>query len=223
MVPARPYRVLIADDHAIVRRGLKAALIEHPGIEVCCEASDGREALELVRKNKPDLAVLDLTMPEMDGLAAARAIHKEFPRTEILILTMHFSKEIAREVLRCGARGYILKSDADTDLAAAVEQIRRGQPVITGKLATTMVESFVSGEDLTAGTENPLPGIPLTQRELEIVTCLAKGKSNKEIAIDLALSTRTIESHRNHIMKKMKFDTFSDLVRFAVRQGIVEP
>jgi DNA-binding NarL/FixJ family response regulator len=223
MVATKPYRVLIADDHAIVRRGLRAALAGRPGIEVCCEASNGREAVELVKKGKPDLVVLDLTMPEMDGLEAARTIHKQSPDTVILVLTMHFSREIAREVLRSGARGYILKSDADADLAVAIEQLRRGQPVITGKLATAMVESFVSSENLVDATSGPQTGVRLTQREMEIIKFLAQGKSNKEIAINLVLSTRTIESHRHHIMRKMRFCSLSDLVRFAIRQGLVEP
>jgi len=223
MRSTKPYRVLIADDHAIVRRGLRAALSGHPGIKVCFEAANGREAVEFVRKGKPDLVVLDLTMPEMDGLEAARAILKEFPETVILVLTMHFSKEIAREVLRCGAKGFILKSDADTDLAAAIDQLRRGLPVITEKLTTALVESFVSSESPSDTHSGAQPGPHLTRRELEIIRFLASGRSNKEIAINLVVSTRTIESHRHHIMRKMNFGTFSDLIRFAVKQGLVEP
>lgn len=219
---AKPYRILIADDHAIVRRGLRVALEGQPGIEVCCEASNGREAVELTRERKPDLVVLDLTMPEMDGLAAARIIHNESPATVILVLTMHFSNEIAREVLRCGARGYILKSDAETDLADAVNRIRSGRAVLTGKLATSIVESFVDGEDPQSPPEPPISGLPLNGREIEIIKLLAQGKGNKAIALALLLSTRTIESHRHRIMHKMNFGSLSDLVRFAVRQGLVQ-
>ena len=176
----------------------------------------------MVKKGKPDLVILDLTMPEMDGLAAARAIQEESPETDILILTMHFSKEIARDVLRSGARGYLLKSDAETDLLGAIEQIRRGQQVIAGQLAITMMESFVNGEDIES-PDHPIPGAPLTAREVEIVQLLAEGKSNKEVAAALGVSTRTIESHRNHIMHKMNFTSFSELVRFAIRSNLVEP
>jgi DNA-binding NarL/FixJ family response regulator len=216
------YRVLLADDHAIMRSGLRAILAKQPGIEVCCEASNGLEAVELVKKSKPDLVILDLTMPEMDGLAAAHAISEASPETAILILTMHFLKEIARDVLRAGARGYLLKSDAETDLLGAIEQIRRGQQVIAGQLAITMMESFVNGDDLESA-DHPIPGVPLTAREVEIVQLLAEGKANKEVAAVLGVSTRTIESHRNHIMHKMNFTSFSELVRFAIRNDLVEP
>lgn len=189
---------------------------------MCSEASNGREAIDLTLREKPDLVVLDLTMPEVDGLEAARVIHKESPATTILVLTMHYSKEIARQVLRCGARGYILKSDAETDLADAINQLRAGRPVITGRLQTTMVESFVAGSDPTGPEEPPIAGVPLSAREIDIIRLLAQGKGNKAIAIALALSTRTIESHRNRIMRKMNFGSFSDLIRFAVRQGLVQ-
>jgi DNA-binding NarL/FixJ family response regulator len=218
----RPYRVLLADDHTLVRSGLRALLSKHVGIEVCAEAGTGGEAVEQVKKGKPDLVILDLTMPDMDGLVAARAIQEHSPDTSILILTMHFSKEIAREVLRSGARGYLLKSDAETDLLGAIEQIRRGQPVIAGQLAITMMESFVNGDDLES-QDHPIPGAPLTVREVEIVQLLAEGKSNKEVASTLGVSTRTIESHRNHIMHKMNFASFSELVRFALRSKLIEP
>jgi DNA-binding NarL/FixJ family response regulator len=218
----KPYRVLLADDHTLMRSGLKAILAKQPGIEVCAEASTGTEAVALVKTAKPDLVILDLTMPEMDGLAAAHAIQEESPETNILILTMHFSKEIARDVLRSGARGYLLKSDAETDLLGAIEQIRRGQPVIAGQLAITMLESFVNGEELSS-PDRPIPGAPLTAREVEIVQLLGAGKSNKEVAATLGVSTRTIESHRNHIMHKMNFASFSDLIRFAIRNNLVEP
>jgi DNA-binding NarL/FixJ family response regulator len=218
----KPYRVLLADDHTLMRSGLKAILAKQPGIEVCAEASTGTEAVALVKTAKPDLVILDLTMPEMDGLAAAHAIQEDSPETNILILTMHFSKEIARDVLRSGARGYLLKSDAETDLLGAIEQIRRGQPVIAGQLAITMLESFVNGEELSS-PDRPIPGAPLTAREVEIVQLLGAGKSNKEVAATLGVSTRTIESHRNHIMHKMNFASFSDLIRFAIRNNLVEP
>jgi DNA-binding NarL/FixJ family response regulator len=218
---AKPYRVLIADDHVVVRRGVRAMLEAQPGIQVCSEASNGVETLHYIRKEKPDLLVLDLTMPEMNGLEVVRSVRQESPSTDILVLTMHFSEELARECLGFGALAYVLKSDADTDLLAAVDHIRHHQPYFTSQLAMTMTESFVRGP--SGPVESLIPGTTLTPREVEVVQLLASGKSNKEVAGVLGVSTRTIESHRNHIMQKMKFTSFSDLVRFAVRPNLVDP
>ena len=222
----KTYRVVVADDHAVVRRGVRALLEMQPGIEIAAEATNGLEALQLVRKLKPDLVVLDLTMPEMNGLELARAIREENNTTEMLVLTMHFSEEVAREALRCGAMAYVLKSDADTDLLAAVDHVRHNQPFFTGQLATSMAENFVN---FPADDAEGIPpeevagaGTALTQREVDVITLLAQGKSNKEAASSLGVSARTVESHRNHIMRKMKFASFSDLVRFAIRNKIVD-
>jgi DNA-binding NarL/FixJ family response regulator len=217
-----PYKILVVDDHAVVRQGLRTLLETQSGVEVSAEASNGIEALDVVKKSKPDLVVLDLTMPEMNGLDAARAIRDVAPQTEILILSMHFSEEIAREVLRCGARGYLLKSDANTELVTAVHRVRRGEQYFTSRLSATMAENFAHSRG-NGTEETPLAGTPLTPREVEIVQLLAEGKSNKEAAAALGVSTRTIESHRNHIMHKMNFESFSDLVRFAIRKSLVEP
>ncbi len=215
------YRVIIVDDHAVVRHGLRTLLSSQPGIEVCCEAASGAEALAHVKKDKPDLMVLDLTMPEMNGLEVARAVREESPDTDILVLTMHFSEEVAREVLRCGALGYVLKSDADTDLLAAVDHVRHRQPFFTGRLAVSMAENFMQDP---AEPEPPVLNLeetPLTDRELQVIRLLADGKSNKQVAGELGVSTRTVESHRNHIMHKMNFTSFSDLIRFAVRAKLI--
>lgn len=215
----KTYRVLIADDHPVVRQGLRRLLESQPGVEVCCEATTGTEAVDQVKKAKPDLVVLDLTMPEMNGLEAAREIHGESPQSEILILSVRFSEEIAREALRLGARAYILKSDADSDLLTAIHHLRQGKPFFTSRLAASMAESFLHGR---TAEETPLPGVPLTNREIEIVQLLSEGESNKEVAAVLQVSTRTIESHRNHIMHKMSFESFSDMVRFAIRNNLIE-
>jgi DNA-binding NarL/FixJ family response regulator len=220
--PAKNYRVLVADDHDVVRRGVRALLESQPGVEVCCEAATGVEAVEHVKKAKPDLVVLDLTMPEMNGLEAARVIRETSPETEVLILSMHFSEEIAREVLRVGARGYLLKTDANTELIAAVQRMRMGKTFFTSRLTASMADSFIHGSS-DPNSMSPVPGSPLSPREVEIVQSLAEGKSNKETAAALGVSTRTIESHRNHIMRKMSFSSFSDLIRFAVRNNLVEP
>ncbi|MFZ0981573.1 MAG: response regulator transcription factor [Candidatus Acidiferrales bacterium] len=218
----RLYRVVIVDDHPVVRRGLRALFDERSGIDVCGELTTGVQAVEFVKKNKPDLVIMDLTLPEMNGLDAARAIRQDSPSTQILILSMHFSEELAREVLRAGALGYVLKSDADTELLAAVDHARRHLPFFTSTLARTMTQNFVEGPTV-APDAGPVPGAPLTEREVQVVQLLAEGKSNKEVAAALSVSTRTIESHRNHIMRKMNFGSFSELVRFAIRASLVNP
>ena len=222
-VKPMPYRLLIADDHAVVRRGLRSLLDCQPGLEVCAEAATGAEALASIAKLRPDLALLDLIMPEMSGLHLTETIRQRFPSTAILVLTMHFSEELAREVLRAGALGYVLKSDADTELLSAIDHVRRKEPFFTSALASTMAYSFANGgrpQDQVSG--NTRFASRLTKREVDVLQLLADGKSNRETALELGLSRRTIESHRTQIMQKMKFRTFSDLVRFAVRNGLVE-
>jgi DNA-binding NarL/FixJ family response regulator len=219
---SRPYRILVVDDHPVVRRGIRAILEMQPDIE-WIEASNGSEAIEVAKTMKPDLALIDLTMPEMNGLEVTAAIREQVPETEVIVLSMHFSEELAREVLRCGALGYVLKSDADEELLAAVDHARRHQPFFTTRLAMTMAHNFMAGR---AGEvvldENGQPTSPLTERETQVVQLLAEGKSNKEVAAALGVSTRTVESHRNHIMHKMNFTSFSDLIKFAVRNNLVE-
>ena len=212
----------MVDDHAIVRRGLRSLIESQPGLEVCAEAANGLEAMQHVIKDRPDLVVLDLTMPDKNGLEVTRLIREESPSTSVLVLTMHFSEEVAREVLRCGARGYILKSDADAELLTAISHIRKKKPFFTGKLATTMAESFARG---TPESDEPWGSdeAPLSAREMEVVQLLANGKSNKEAAALMGLSTRTVESHRSHIMRKMEFHSFSDLIRFAIRNDLILP
>ncbi len=220
---AKPYRILLADDHAVVRRGLRSLLESQPEMEICGEASTGPEALEQVRQLAPDLVILDLTMPGMGGLDVTRAVRGQFSSTAVLILTMHFSEELARDVLRAGALAYVLKSDVDTELLAAIDHVRHKQPFFTSALAASMAHTFVHGSESSPdSTHKPLLGSPLTNREVEVIQLLAEGKSNKEAALELGVSTRTIESHRTHIMHKMNFRNFSELVRFAVRNNLVE-
>jgi len=218
---AKTYRILIADDHAFTRRGVRDFLRSQTGLEICGEASTGPETLAQVRKLKPDLLLLDLSMPEMNGLEVARVVREENPETDIVVLTMHFSEELAREVLRAGALGYVLKTDAESDLLAAIDHARQHQPFCTGRLTSRMMKSFVSdtnGGDDASGVER----LPLTPREVSVVQLLAQGKSNKQVAGVLNVSIRTIESHRNHIMHKMNFGSFSELVKFAVRNNLAE-
>jgi len=211
--------VVIADDHSIVRRGIRTLLESLPGVEVCAEAANGAEALHHVMRERPDL-VVDLTMPEKNGLEVTRLVREGSPTTDVLILTMHFSEEVAREVVRCGARGYLPKSDADIELLHAVRHIQQHKPFFTGKLATSMAESFV--RDTGARNDDNHNDAPLSARELEVVQLLASGKSNKEAAAMIGVSTRTVESYRNHIMRKMDFRSFSDLIRFAIRNNLIQ-
>jgi len=214
---AKPCRILLVDDHAVVRHGLRFLLSSQAGIEVCGDVSTAEDAIDFVKREPPDLVVLDLTLPEMSGLDATRHIKEISPATEVLVLTMHFTEELAREVLRAGAIGYVLKSDADTELLTAVQHAQQHQPFFTSSLATAMAERFVGN------SAEVLPGTPLTGREVKIVQLLASGKSNKEVAKQLGVSTRTVESHRNHIMRKMNFANFSELIRFAVRANLIGP
>jgi DNA-binding NarL/FixJ family response regulator len=212
-------RILIADDHAVVRRGLRALLESQADFEVCGEASNGRQAIELARQQRPDLALIDLSMPEVDGFEATRAILKVSPSTEVLILTMHCVESMARCILQSGARGYVVKSDADSELLAAIKKTREHKAHFSPALTNLMVNAFIS-QRKDEGHRSPKG---LTNREREIVKLLASGRSNKEVAATVGVSTRTIESHRNRVMHRMNFTSFSDLVRFAVRAGMIEP
>ncbi len=214
----RPYRVLVVDDHPLVRRGVRTLLESQPDIEVAWEAASGRQAAGLIKSVKPDLVVLDLTLPEISGLEVLTTGKQDSPATEFLILSMHFSDELAREALRCGAIGYVLKSDADSELLAAIDHIRHHQPFFTTTLAISMARNFVDGRSDTIDDDS----LRLTDREIEVIQLLAGGKSNKEAAAALGVSPRTVESHRNRIMRRMEFKSFSDLVRFAVRERLVE-
>ena len=213
-------RILLADDHPLVRRGLRALLEGQPGWEVCGEAATGREALEKVKRLRPDVVVLDIMMPELNGLDATRLIRKEAPRTEVLVLTMDSSEAMAREVLRAGARGYVLKSDADTDLVAAVIALRQHKPFLTSRVAEFVLERYVeAATDTGQGTPSRCT---LTTREREIVQLLAEGKGNKEIAARLDVSTRTVEAHRANPMRKLGVRSLSELVHYAIRNKLVE-
>ncbi|HTS10602.1 MAG TPA: response regulator transcription factor [Candidatus Limnocylindrales bacterium] len=218
----KPYRVLIADDHTVARLGIRMLVQKQPGLEVCSEASTGMEAVECTKKEKPDLVILDLTMPEMNGLEATRVIREEVPETQVLILSMHFSEELAREAFRAGALGYMLKSDAESELLSAIDHVRHNEPFFTSQLAASMMETFVDRDRPDAHCDLNDPCLRLTSREVEVVRALAEGNSNKQVAAALGVSVRTIESHRNHIMHKMNFASFSDLVRFAIRTNLVE-
>jgi DNA-binding NarL/FixJ family response regulator len=213
-------RILLADDHEIVRRGLKELLEEHIGWTVCAEAANGRDAVELAAKTKPQVAVLDFSMPELNGLEATRRIRQEAPSTEVLIFTMHESEELIREVLAAGARGYLLKSDATRQLIPAVESLSRHTPYFSGRVSAVVLEGYLKGRP---AQPTPLGVERLTSREREIVQLLAEGHSNKSIASRLNLSVKTVETHRASIMRKLELNSLADMVRFAVRHCIVQP
>jgi DNA-binding NarL/FixJ family response regulator len=216
-----PVRIFVADDHAVVRRGLRSLLQMHPGWEVCGEAANGREAVEQVKKLKPAVVILDISMPELNGLDVTRKIMKDAPQTEVLILTMHSSEEVACEVLRAGARGYVLKSDADPDLVTAVEALLQHKPFLSSNVTEFVVDRFV--KDRSRPSERQEPRSRLTNREREVLQLLAEGKSNKEVAVLLKISTKTVEAHRANIIRKLDLHSLSDLVRYAIRNKMVEP
>jgi len=215
-----PVRILVADDHQVVRTGLRALLESKTGWQVCAEASNGREAVEKASQLKPDVAVLDIGMPLLNGVEATRQIRKLSPQTEILILTMHDSEQLVQEVLGAGAHGYILKDDADRNLVAAVDALRRHKPYLSPRVSDAV--SGV-GVPLGEGSRTSLNSRSrLTPREREIVQLLAEGKSNKEIAGFLGISVKTAETHRANIMLKLDFHSITELVRYAVRNKIIQ-
>jgi DNA-binding NarL/FixJ family response regulator len=218
--PVSTLRIVIVDDHSVVRRGVRALLESQPGWEVLAEAQTGREAVEVVRRLQPDIVVIDLSLPELNGLDATRQILKESPRTEVLMLTMHHSEELVRDVLRAGARGYVLKSDADASLISAVDSLRQHKPFLTANVAEVILDDYLRRADQQDVTALPHAGV--TAREREIIQLVAEGKSNKEAALILDVSVKTIEAHRANLMRKLHLRSFSDLVRYAVRNKIVQ-
>jgi DNA-binding NarL/FixJ family response regulator len=212
-------RILLADDHDIVRRGLKELLEQQVGWQVCAEAANGREAVELALQHRPHVAVIDLSMPELNGLEATRRIRQSLPDTEVLIFTMHESEELIREVLGAGARGYLLKSDAVRQLIPAVESLSQKKPHFAGRVSEVVLDGFLKGGQVTL--EGPTSE-RLTSREREIVQLLAEGKSNKQIARILDLSVKTVETHRTAAMRKLELNSLPDLVRYAIRTQIIQ-
>jgi DNA-binding NarL/FixJ family response regulator len=209
-------RILIADDHTVVRAGLRALLESRSGWSVCGEAADGREAVDKAIKLKPDVAILDIGMPLLNGVEAARRIHKSSPQTEILILTMHESDELVQQVVEAGARGYILKDDADRILLAAVDSVRNHKPYFSTRVSTS-VDPSGSPIDSPRTSRSRL-----TPREREIVQLLAEGKSNKEVASLLGISVNTAEAHRANIMLKLDLHSVTELVHYAIRNNIIK-
>ena len=213
-------RIMIADDHDLVRRGLKMLLDTRAGWKVCAEAQSGRDAVSMAEELHPDIAIIDISMPELNGLEAARKIKKISPNTEILILSMHHTDNLVREIIETGAKGYIIKSDSERSLVAAVEALSAHKPFFTSCATEIMLDSIRA-----RGTLAEVPRTVrdrLTPREREIVQLLSEGKSSKEVAVILGISVKTSETHRANIMRKLEIHSVSQLVRYAVRNQIVE-
>ncbi|HEV7459747.1 MAG TPA: response regulator transcription factor [Solirubrobacteraceae bacterium] len=209
-------KILIADDHGIVRSGLRLLLDRQPDMEVVAEASDGVEAVEAALSTRPDLCVLDVGMPRLTGLQAAREIKAQAPEVAVLILSMHDDERYVFEALQAGASGYVLKREADNDLVDALRAVARGDAFLTNAAERSLIRAWM--EDETQG-----PQEPLTAREREVVKLIAEAHTNAQIADILHLSEKTVESHRANVLRKLGMRDRVELVRYAIRRGLVEP
>ena len=218
---AKTPRILLVDDHELVRRGLRALLEMQPGWVVCGEAADGRAAVDLAQKLAPDMVVMDIGMPQLNGIEAARQILERTRGIEVLMLSVHDSEQAVREVIGAGARGYVLKSDAGRDLVAAVEALLRRESFFSPSVAMSVRAAALK---ISAPTRASLrPAGVLTRREREVLQLLAEGRANKAVAKLLGISVKTAETHRARIMRKLRFKSLAELVRYAIRNGFVEP
>jgi DNA-binding NarL/FixJ family response regulator len=214
----RTLSILVADDHVVVRKGVRALLESQPKWKVTAEASNGNDAVEKAIRLRPDLVIMDLSMPELNGLDATALLLKANPNARVLILSMHNSEDLIRKTLNSGARGYVLKSDAERDLVTAVEAVLENRTFFTTAVSNTVLDCLRQRQQSGTTTVSE----SLTTRERQILQLLAEGKSNKEVAGRLGISVRTAENHRAKIMRKLHLRTLSDLVRHAIRNKIVE-
>lgn len=212
-------RLLLADDHALVRAGMRALLSELPGVEVVAETGDGREALRLVREKKPDIALIDISMPELNGLEVASRIVHEYPNTRVIIVSMHGDDESVRRALVAGASGYLLKNSDRSELELALRAVARGDKWLTPSLMKRVVAAYTQGA--------PAPGdgrfAVLTPRQREVLQLVAEGHSNKEIASRLNVALKTVETHRTELMDRLGIHGVASLVRYAIQVGLVRP
>ena len=207
-------KILLADDHVLVRQGFKMILSAQSDFEIVGEAGNGREVLELAEKLQPDLVIMDVTMPELNGIEATRRLANVAPRARVLALSMHKDAVYVREILRAGARGYLLKDSADADLIAAVRSIAKGEAWLSPAVSDAVLT------DYRRHVTDPLD--LLTSREREVLQMIAEGKTNKEIATSLNLSVYTVEAHRGRVMEKLNLHSTGELVRFALRAGLID-
>ena len=212
-------RVLLADDHTLVRAGIRSLLESIAGVEVVAESGDGREALELIGKHTPDVALLDIAMPGLNGVEVVRRAAKESPRTRIVMLSMYADRTYVRQALRAGASGYLLKGAAVAELPLALQAVMRGETYLTPKISQDVVQGFLRESQ----DEEPGPLEGLTKRQREILQLIAEGRSTKEIAQILDVSAKTVETHRMRMMDRLGIHDVPGLVRFAIRAGIVSP
>jgi DNA-binding NarL/FixJ family response regulator len=212
-------RILIADDHDLIRRGVRDLLAARSGWQVVAEACNGIEAVQKAVSLRPDVAILDFSMPDLNGPGAAAQIADKVPETRVVVLTMHDSEQVMREVLQSGARGLVLKSDADRDLLDAVEAVARKRHFFTTRLSELVLGGFLAGPALKHKVKRKVA--QLTERECEVVRLLADGMSSKEAATRLQISIRTVESHRINISRKLGLNSIAKLVHYAIRHGIV--
>jgi two-component system, NarL family, response regulator NreC len=210
----RPIRILLADDHAVVRQGFKMILNAQADMEIVGEAGNGREAVDLVERLKPDVVVMDVAMPELNGIEATRRVSEVSPHTRIIALSMHKDSVYVREVLRAGARGYLLKDSGAGDLVSAIRAVARGEGYLSPAVSNAVLD------DYRRHVTNPID--LLSSREREVLQMLAEGRTNKEIATILNLSVYTVDAHRGRIMEKLNLHSINELVRFAVRNGLID-
>jgi two-component system, NarL family, response regulator NreC len=207
-------RILLADDHAVVRQGFKMILAAQPDMEIVGEAGNGRETIELAEKLRPEVVVMDVSMPELNGIEATRRLASSTPHTRVVALSMHKDSVYVREILRAGARGYLLKESLAGDLVAAVRAVASGEGYLSPAVSNAVLD------DYRRHVTNPVD--LLTSREREVLQMLAEGKTNKEIAVVLNLSVYTVDAHRGRIMEKLNLHSINELVRFAVRNGVID-
>jgi two-component system, NarL family, response regulator NreC len=207
-------QILLADDHLVIREGLKA-LLERGGLKVVGEAADGREAVRMATQLKPDVAVLDISMPGLNGLDACRELLHSSPKTRCIVLTMHKEEQYVTDALRAGAKGYVLKTQAATELLQAIAEVCRGGVYLSPGVSRTVVDAYL--------TKSELPPDPLTARERQVLQLIGEGKTTKEVAVVLGVSTKTAETHRTRLMQKLDIHETAGLVRYAIRRGLVQP
>jgi DNA-binding NarL/FixJ family response regulator len=220
MTDREPARILLADDHALVRRGVRLILDSEPDLTVVAEASDGAEAIAQARAERPDLAILDIAMPRLTGLQAARELSRILPDLRILILTMYDNEQYFFEALKAGASGYVLKSVADRDLVEACRAAVRGEPFLYPGAVGALIRSYL---ERVADGEDPAAGRTITDREEEVLKLVAEGHSSKEIADLLVISIKTVERHRSNLLQKLGLRDRLELTRYAIRAGLIEP
>jgi DNA-binding NarL/FixJ family response regulator len=213
-----PLRIVLVEDHSVDRRDVRALLESHAGWEIVAEATTGREAIEAAGRLQPDLVVMDLSLAKLNGLEATRRILKASPSTEVVVLAVDHSEELAHNALAAGARGYVLKSDAGESLIAAVESVSQHKAFLTPTIAGFVLDDYIRRVESTS-----VGVLPVTQRERQVIQLLVEGNSNKEAASALGVSVKTIESHRANIMRKLRLGSVTDLVRYAIRNKIVQP